>query len=361
MNRRDVIKALAITTQSAFLSSCASNAANPILAVKPAPDLPAPLRIPTNGIEMAVYRAGSGTPVVFCHGFPELAYSWRHQFHSVVSAGFQAIAPDLRGYGLTDRPNSIEGYTTPKVCDDLIGMMDAFGIEKAIFCGHDWGGFLVDTMPVIYPERCAGIIGVGASNNQRPPGLSWPDQELPELVDKEHWNQTMQRPGFAESLLDGNAHALFGIMFNPDYFNASRLASLPVDSPERSMDLARMLTQTQFFNSSFVSETTFRYYVDTFNAKGFSGGLNWYRAMEATWREIDARAKTYQVEAPYLYIWPEQDPIARMGLDNHMEDYVADLEKYSIENCGHFVMEEKPSELSALIVDWLERKYANDA
>ena len=102
-------------------------------AVRPAPGMPAPRFITTNGIRMAVYEAGEGLPVVFVHGFPELAYSWRNQFQSYPAAGLRAIAPDMRGYGLTDRPTDVAGYAISNLCADLLGLLDALDIERAVF------------------------------------------------------------------------------------------------------------------------------------------------------------------------------------------------------------------------------------
>jgi len=84
----------------------------------------------TNGIRMHVAEAGEGYPVVMCHGFPELWYSWRHQMRALASAGLRAIAPDQRGYGDTGGPDPIEAYTQREIVADLIGMLDAMGIEK---------------------------------------------------------------------------------------------------------------------------------------------------------------------------------------------------------------------------------------
>ena len=88
---------------------------------------PAPTMVKTNGIDMAVYEAGpkDGVPVVMCHGFPELAYSWRHQIPALAAAGFRAIAPDQRGYGLTSRPDAIADYDVEHLTGDLAGLLDA--------------------------------------------------------------------------------------------------------------------------------------------------------------------------------------------------------------------------------------------
>ena len=94
--------------------------------------LPEPTMIKTNGIDMAVYEMGpkDGIPVVMCHGFPELAYSWRHQLPALAAAGYRAIAPDQRGYGRTSRPEKIEDYDIAHLTGDLAGMLDALDIEE---------------------------------------------------------------------------------------------------------------------------------------------------------------------------------------------------------------------------------------
>src|SRR5271170_7179886 len=92
----------------------------------------------TNGIKMHLHEAGSGFPVVMCHGFPEMWYSWRHQIRALAAAGFRAIAPDQRGYGETDCPRPIEAYTQRQLVADIVGMLDALKIDQCVIVGHDW-------------------------------------------------------------------------------------------------------------------------------------------------------------------------------------------------------------------------------
>src|SRR6185436_13589328 len=125
-------------------------------------DMPQPKFAPTNGITMAYYEAGprSDVPVVLCHGFPELAFSWRHQIKALADAGRWVIAPDQRGYGLTPGPVQVEAYDMAHLTGDLIGLLDHLGAEKAIWCGHDWGGIVVWQIPLMHPDRTAGVIGL---------------------------------------------------------------------------------------------------------------------------------------------------------------------------------------------------------
>src|SRR5579864_1579390 len=134
-------------------------------------DFPEPTMVKTNGIDMAVYEMGpkSGFPVVLCHGFPELAFSWRHQLPALAAAGYRAIAPDQRGYGGTSRPATIPDYDVAHLTGDLAGLLDALDIQKAVFCGHDWGGAVVWAMPLYCPGVVAGVIGVNTPFLPRPP------------------------------------------------------------------------------------------------------------------------------------------------------------------------------------------------
>src|SRR6516225_11051415 len=95
--------------------------------------------IETNGIRVHVAEQGAGPLVLLCHGFPESWYSWRHQFAALADAGFHVVAPDMRGYGQTDRPDEIDNYTLLHLVGDVVGLLDAFGVESAVIAGHDWG------------------------------------------------------------------------------------------------------------------------------------------------------------------------------------------------------------------------------
>lgn len=95
--------------------------------------------VETNGLRMHIAEAGSGPLVVLCHGFPELGYSWRHQLAALAQAGYHAVAPDMRGYGRTDRPAAVADYTLLHLVGDMVGLLDALGEPNGVIAGHDWG------------------------------------------------------------------------------------------------------------------------------------------------------------------------------------------------------------------------------
>ncbi|MCH2186427.1 alpha/beta hydrolase, partial [Myxococcota bacterium] len=161
-------------------------------------------------MNLSVHTAGEGPAVVLCHGFPELAYSWRYQLGPLQDAGFHVIVPDQRGYGGSDAPKGITVYDIDHLTGDMVGLLDALEIEKAIFVGHDWGGFVAWGMPILHPDRTAGVIGVNTPYLARSES---PPTQLMSLatggeVEKVYilW---FQQPGVAESVLDPNPRLTF--------------------------------------------------------------------------------------------------------------------------------------------------------
>ncbi|MEM6706178.1 MAG: alpha/beta hydrolase [Acidobacteriota bacterium] len=322
--------------------------------VTAAPGLPTPTMIDTNGVSLAVYDQGEGTPIVFCHGFPELAYSWRHQIQAVSEAGYRAIAPDQRGYGLSDRPEGFENYTLGHLCADLDGVLDALEIEKAVFCGHDWGGGVVWMMPRVFPERVAGVVGVNTPAMhpmvQREPN--------PLIVQSENYYvATFQPPGVADEKLAADVRRSFEMMLRKDgIWDREAFAALPEDSAERQVDLLRMLEEGNFAGELLLTEDELAVFVDTYEATGFTGGLNWYRAAAQT--PPNLQVEDWNIDVPCLYIGAEDDVILPPESADGMDTYIADLETYTVADCGHWTQQEKPEEVNRVLIDWLGRKIA---
>ena len=130
---------------------------------------PEPRFIDTNSIRMAVYEQGEGPAVILLHGFPELAYSWRHQLPALAKAGYRAIAPDQRGYGNTAAPPNVSDYRVEDLIGDVHGLLDALELESAIFIGHDWGAILLWYMAILAPDRIEKLIILNIPYFRRPP------------------------------------------------------------------------------------------------------------------------------------------------------------------------------------------------
>src|SRR5436190_7092530 len=163
--------------------------------------MPPVKRAHVNGIELAYYEAGprEGVPVILCHGFPELAFSWRHQIKALGEAGRWVIAPDQRGYGLSSKPDGVENYDIDHLTGDMVGLLDHLGVEKAIFCGHDWGGIVVWQAPLIHPTRVAGVIGLNTPFMPRAPAD--PIAIMRQRFGPDMYIVWFQTPGVADAVL----------------------------------------------------------------------------------------------------------------------------------------------------------------
>jgi pimeloyl-ACP methyl ester carboxylesterase len=153
--------------------------------------------VETNGIRMHVAEQGAGPLVVLCHGFPESWYSWRHQLGALAEAGFHVVAPDMRGYGQTDRPEEIEKYTLLHLVGDMVGLLDALGAESAVIIGHDWGAPVAWHAALLRPDRFRGVVGLSVPF--RPRGQARPTTMMPQNEDATFYQLYFQNPGVAEA------------------------------------------------------------------------------------------------------------------------------------------------------------------
>ena len=316
--------------------------------------MPEPRYIETNGIRMAVYEEGEGFPVVFSHGFPELGYSWRFQLPALAKAGFHAIAPDQRGYGLTDRPEPVEAYGIEELTGDLVGLLDALDIEKAVFCGHDWGGLIVWSMPLLHPDRVAGVIGVNTPFMPRTPVP--PLQLMKQMRGENNYIVAFQEPGVADAALAKNTRKTFeAFLRKGGVMDAEAFAKLPADAPERNFELLSMLEMDSFPGELAVTEDELNFYTSTFEKTGFTGGVNWYRNIDANWKYMEG--KPQKIDHPCLYVGAEDDVVLPPSMMNGMERFVPNLEKHVIEACGHWTQQEKPEELNTILIGWLTKTF----
>jgi pimeloyl-ACP methyl ester carboxylesterase len=352
MKRRSFVKGLAAAVPMAAFFRQHSLADARLAALA----LPEPTFVKTNGINMAVYEAGQGVPVVLCHGFPELAYSWRHQLPALAAAGYRAIAPDQRGYGKSDRPKEVEAYSIVELCNDLVGLLDAQGISKAIFCGHDWGGAVVWMMPLLHPHRVLGVIGVNTPLSPRAPGP--PIAMLRKFRGDDNYVVAFQEPGVADKILAADVRKTFRLfMRRGGLFDAETFAKLPADAPQRKFQLLKMLESSpdSFGGEVFLAPEELDFFVDTYSKTGFTGGINWYRNIDRNWELT--KDVIYKVDVPSLYIGADNDVVLPPSSANGMEKIISDLEKQTITDCGHWTQQEQPEQFNRVAIEWLNRKF----
>jgi pimeloyl-ACP methyl ester carboxylesterase len=311
--------------------------------------------VKTNGIDMAVYEAGPGDgfPVVLCHGFPELAYSWRYQLPALAEAGFRAIAPDQRGYGGTSAPDDVLSYDMAHLTGDLAGLLDALELKKAVFVGHDWGGLVVWQMPIFHPDRVAGIIGVNTPFLARPP--IDPVMAMRVVYGENMYIVFFQQPGVADALLAQDVGKSFRFFMRKNGFTAEEYAKLPKEA--RNLELVQALQgdENSWTGEALMTPEDLQVFIDAFTRTGFTGGINWYRNISRNWEHSGTMEQ--KVRVPGLMIMAEDDIVLSPAMADGMERFVPDLEKVLIKRCGHWTQQEHPEETNRAMIDWLKRRF----
>ena len=161
MQRREFIGRLGLTAVGAICRSSLSYAQ--------ATGSAAHRKVGANGIHLHFVEQGEGPMIVLCHGFPELWYSWRYQLPALSAAGFRAVAVDMRGYGQSDRPETIDQYTLLHLVGDMVGLLDALGVQQAAIAGHDWGAVVAWHAALLRPDRFRAVAGLSVPFRGRAP------------------------------------------------------------------------------------------------------------------------------------------------------------------------------------------------
>ena len=310
--------------------------------------------IRTNGIAMAVRDEGQGPAVVLCHGFPELAYSWRHQVPALAAAGFRAIAPDQRGYGETGGPDDVAAYDIHQLTGDLVGVLDALDIERAVFAGHDWGGLVVWQLALLHPERTAGVIGVNTPYFPR--AFAAPTAIFRQLFGDNYYICHFQQPGVADAALARDPRRVFTQLMRRGVPIAEAEARLAARGAMPNM--VEMVYEGEPMGAPLLADDELAVYVETFARTGFTGGINWYRNLDRNWETTPELADA-PITAPSLMVTAEWDAVLRSEMAEPMRAFVADLEIHMIPACGHWTPQERPAELNAVMIDWLRRRFGS--
>jgi pimeloyl-ACP methyl ester carboxylesterase len=309
-------------------------------------------RVEANGIGLHIAEAGQGPLVLFCHGFPETSHSWRRQLRAVAAAGYHAVAPDMRGYGLSDRPAEIDQYTIFHLVGDIVALVQALGAASAVIVGHDWGAPVAWTSALLRPDLFKGVAGLSVP--YRPRGSTPPTTFMPSTDTAEFYQLYFQTPGVAEAELERDVRlSLRKILtsgFNSggasDGVGMVRRGQGFLDAMTPPPDLPAWLTQSD---------------LDTFEAaftrSGFAGGLNWYRNLDRNWSLL-APFTHRPVEVPALFMVGDRDLVYRFpGMAKSvatLSDCVPKLtETIVLPGCGHWIQQERAEEVTAAIVRFL--------
>jgi len=302
----------------------------------------------TNRIRMHYVEAGSGPLVLLCHGFPESWYSWRHQIRAIADAGYHVVAPDLRGYGQTDRPAEVEAYDIFQLTGDLVGLVNALGGERTVIAGHDWGALITQCAALFRPDLFRAVILLSVPFLPRGP-ISPSEWEKVKFPGKIFYQQIFRAPG-SEKIFEADVRSSIVRAL----YTASGEA--PADQKwQPVLDPSAMVLPPAPTMPKFVTEEDIAFYTSEFQRSGFAGGLNYYRNMDRNWTLtpfLDG-AKMLQ---PTLFVAGDHDAVidfAKEAVDM-FEHFVPNLKKKVIlPGVGHWTQQESPAEVNRLMIEFL--------
>ena len=303
-------------------------------------NFPTPTLISVNGVALEIFEAGQankGNPIILCHGWPEHAYSWRHQMPALAAAGFHVIVPNQRGYGKSSRPNQVTDYDISHLTDDLAALLDHFGYDKAVFVGHDWGANVVWSMSQLHPDRVTKIINLALPYQPRTPKpwITFMEEVFGADNYFVHFNR---QPGVADAVLDQNTSQFLRNLYRKN---------VPQTPPTPGMMMINLAQADVPLGEPILSDEELAIYVAAFKNAGFTSSINWYRNMDRNW-EILADVDPI-VHQPALMIYGYRDVIPKSP---NLTDFVPNVDVVSLD-CGHWIQQEMPEETTRIILEWL--------
>lgn len=306
-------------------------------------NFPSPTIIPVNGVELEIFEAGKqnkGKPIVLCHGWPEHAFSWRHQIPALAAAGYHVIVPNQRGYGRSSRPIDVTDYDIEHLSGDLVALLDHFGYEDATFVGHDWGAMVVWWLTLLHPNRVDKVINLSMPYQERGeiPWIEFMEQFLGKDYYFVHFNR---QPGVADAVFEENTYQFLRNLYRKNE---------PSREPEPGMALVNLARTKTPLGEPIMSDDELSVFVSAFESSGFTGSINWYRNLDRNW-QILADANPI-IQKPALMIYGDKDVIPK---SETLSQFVPNVEIVS-QDCGHWIMEERPKETNQVMLKWLEQQ-----
>ena len=308
-------------------------------------DFPRPTLVPVNGVNLEVFEAGrenAGNPVVLCHGWPEHAFSWRHQIPALAAAGYHVIAPNQRGYGNSSRPTEVTEYDIEHLSADLIALLDHYGYEDATFVGHDWGAFVVWGLTLLHPNRVNKVINLSLPYQERgeKPWLEFMEDMLGGDFYFVHFNR---QPGVADAVLKENTSQFLR--------NTFRKNEPPLD-PQPGMRMINLARAETPLGDPVMNDSELAVFISAFESTGFTSSINWYRNLDRNWHLLATVNPI--IQQPTLMIYGNRDLVTK---SENLTEFVPNVEVVNLD-CGHWIQQEKPEETNHAILKWLEQQDA---
>ena len=313
--------------------------------------------IDAGAAQIRVAVEGQGPLVLMVHGFPESWFSWRHQIGPIAEAGFTAAAMDVRGYGGSDKPADVAAYSMEAITADVAGVAKALQPDApAILIGHDWGAPIVWNSALSRPEAFSAVAGLSVAFSGVP---ARPFTEIfkEAFTDKglffyQAWFQEVGPPE-AEAEAD-----VRGFLRKFYYFISGEAPRTSGPVKRHGASMLEGLADPDVF-PAWLTPADLHYYVGEFTASGFFGPISRYRNHERDFAWLQ-QFKGRTLDMPTLLIGGDRDPafngfgrIADPGA--MMRQHATDLRGvHVLPGCGHWTQQERPAEVTALLLDWLK-------
>lgn len=310
-----------------------------------ATDFPEPTIVSVNGVNLEVFEAGrenAGKPVVLCHGWPEHAFTWRHQMSALAAAGYHVIVPNQRGYGESSRPADVTDYDIEHLTGDLVALLDHYGYADATFVGHDWGAMVVWGLTLLHPDRVNKVINLSLPYMERGE-VPWLQLMAAVFGGDYYFVHFTQQPGVADAVFEENTHQFLRNLYRKNE---------PPAEPQPGMAMINLARAETPRGEPVMSDDDLAVFVSAFESSGFTGSVNWYRNLDRNWHQLaDADPVIHQ---PTLMIYGDRDPVMR---SENLTEFVPNVDVVTLD-CGHWIQEEKPDEVNRAILTWLGQQDA---
>lgn len=311
--------------------------------------------IATDGLTQSVLEAGEGPLVLLIHGFPELAISWRAQIDALAEAGYRAVAPDMRGYGATDRPGTTEDHTILHLVGDMVDLVRALGERSCVVIGHDWGASVAWHCALMRPDLFTAVAGLSVPFQPR--RAKGPPIAAMRAIAARAGTDDLYITRFQEV----DAH----VPFDADPETALRKmfwaydGATPADRRHTGFLKAGQSMVDGVSDGAarppWMSGDHFAEYVEAFRAGGFRGPLDWYRCMDLNW-SLTAWLQDRTIDVPSLFMIGENDPVRHYAgrHEKAQADWLTDLRgMIEAPGAGHWLQQERPEAVNAALLDFL--------
>lgn len=295
-------------------------------------------RIPTNGIELNVFEAGSGPLILLLHGFPECWASWGPQITYLLDRGYHVVVPEMRGYGDSDAPAAVTAYDTVELAADVAGLIEAYGSEPALVIGHDWGCIVAWHVAWLHPGKLVGIGGLSV------PWFGRGEMTTLDLItslypDDYFYISDFQRPETTELFDRDHREALTRVMLG-------QMDMLGQPADERNF-LERI--NMPDMPVDFMPQDFIEYLLSRYRCHGFGPPHNWYRNFQRTF-ERTAGQTADVITVPAMYLTGTDEWTVELARSLGMDELAlfSDLRVTGCADAGHWLGQEKP--------EWVNRK-----